>query len=259
MSSSKVYEILRLVSICAPEDMLLRRDMLIAQIARLPEYTILREKREFRSLFEENFARGVLESFRYDVERLKKVFVAVEILPTVLSKLIRSIQFGCGPNMSSYDKPDFSDPNQLLELLDKIDSDTSGKNISNVEDSEFMLLFGNTVIKSAEDLFLALPLETKWDSPDALVKALPDVKFCVNRNEFEEVFKNANKMLLEFERDKKRQKEEKLGRLLLKIALVMIFLAIPMVLWMFNLLSQEWLIKSLVLNGVVSALYLGLG
>jgi len=233
--------------------------MLIAQITRLPEYTILREKSEFRPVFEVNFASEVLEGLRYDVEKLERVLCAVEILPTVLTKLIRSIRIGCGPSLSPYDKPDFSDPDQLRELLGKIDGDTKGKNISNIKSSEFMLLFSNTVIKSAEEVLLTLPLETEWDSPDAIVKALPDVKFCVKRDEMEKVLRNANEMLMEFERDEKRKKEGKYSRLFLKIALVMIFLAAPLFLWMFDLLSPEWLVKSLVSSSVVSALYLGLG
>jgi len=231
--------------------------MLFNQIIGSHEYTLLRERKAWRSIYERYYARSIIAG--YDTPRLEMIQKAVKILPDLLSELIYSIGYGCGPKLTPADKPDFYDLPQLEALKGKIEGDSKGKNFSNISASEFLLLFEDNVIKSAEDVLMMLPAGAEYKSADDISKALPNIKFCIRSDDFFILKSKFDESLFLHEKDIGKQKVIKLGRWLMKIALILILLAVPLVLNMLGFLSSELLGISTGVVGVASLVYLILG
>jgi len=257
MIASKTYELLSLISDCLPEDQELKRYVLFAQLVGLPEYIELSKTQNYQSLFAKHFAPGVLVCL--NVAELEDMFHVIRILPSVLSELIISIRTGCGSRLTSSDKPDFYNADQLSDLLSKLKNDSEGTNYSNIKESEFIMLFDDKVVRSADAVFMSLPSGHKFESADAISKALPDIKFCISQDAFLLLINKTDELIAAHKDIKNKQKTARVSRLLLKIGLILLFLAIPYVLIVFGSLSIEWFIKAEIAVFTVSIIYLLLG
>jgi len=257
MSVNKPYKLLSLVSLCLPEEDELKRYVIIALITGSSEYAELRDSKGFIHVFKEHLAPKILSL--YDLKKLGEVTHAVRILPSVLSELKQSIHNGNGHKLSSDDMPDFCDADQLKRLTHKLERGSKGQNLSNIGESEFMLLFHDTVIKSAEKVFLELPSESKCDSVDAIISAFPNSKFCISRDEILKMQRKMNDSSAEHTKKVAKQNETRVARILIKIAAAILLVATPLVMRMLGFLTHEWFIISEATLGAIAFLYIFLG
>ena len=257
MDKTRAYEVLLLTSLCVPDDVELKKQMHIAKIIESSEYLDLSRRVEFKSIYDGYFKKDMLSKF--DVEKLISIEQAIKILPAVLTELIRSIQNGYGSQLTSTDKPDFYNADQLKALLKKLEAGLSGKNISNIDPTEFILLFDDSTLRSAEAVYMQLPLDADFNFTDVIFESFPDKKFCVSLDEMNSLKMRTDDIISKSKLSFDRLKSMKVSRLFIKVAVILIFVAIPIIMLMFGILPTNWLALLGTAMGVISILYLFLG
>ena len=257
MVNKAIFRIISLMSLCQPHDDELNHYVEITKAISSNEYSKLLAKKENMPIINEYFSFEKL--FKLDELDLKKSKAALKILPSVLEMLVESIKYGGGPMLTSAEKPDFSDPIQLRSLSKWLMDNRNKQNLSNIKDSEYMLLFDDNTIKSAETVFMQLPSSVTDITDDVISNVFPNKKFCINMDELNE-FKSQKENLIQNSKTiKDYMRKTIFSRFFIKVSLILVFLAIPLVLSMFGLLSQEYFIFMISILGVISVLYLVVG
>ena len=257
MGKSKTYEMLLLMSLCLPEDAELKRYLLIAHITGSSEYVEFRSRTTFKSLFNDKFSLDVISAC--DGETLGRINQAIKLIPSVLSELVHSIKNGAGPYLTPADVPDFYNADQLSQLLNKLESNSSGANFSNIEPAEYMLLFDDKTLNSAETALMKLPYGDKRSLPELISKSFPGAKYCINKNEISSIMDALEKEAEENLEIMKSEKSIKLNRLFIKGALTLLMASVPYIMHLTGALPTDWFITSEAIIGIIMLLYFLLG
>jgi|GEM_PF-4273266 len=224
MEKTKTCELLLLTSLCVPNDKELKRYLLLAQIVDSSEYKELQGRKPFKKIFDEQFSTYVL--LKCDVQTLEKINKAIKVLPALLTELIFSIKKGYGSKLSSADLPDFYEAKQLEELLKKLENNSSDKNYTNITPAEFMLLFDDNTVRSAETVFMSLPFTNKGDIETTISNAYKDSKYCISCSKFEVFEKQLAEKKKRIEKKETHKKNARINRIILKFAIFMFSLLI---------------------------------
>lgn len=180
---AKSTALLGVLAKCNPKDDELNRESQIQHILHSEECQTLSNWGPFINQFP-----GLLEECNLRLRSnkdLSNLSAALPLIPTCLEDIIFSIKSGLGPLLSQSDCPDFFDRHNLENLIDNLEA-SNGKNYSNIEPEDCMLVFDDKTIRSAKDFFLDLPSNCS-DYGNALNELLTGRKYCISEKELLEL------------------------------------------------------------------------
>ena len=152
--NAQTVQLLRILSACRPDDEELARESRIGRIMQSEDYQALMHRQAFAGLMQDHFTEAKLRT--YTAEQLDRVEKALPILSDCLDNLLFSLKNGDCPSLTSADRPDFTDPEALAALRDRLEEGT-GKNYCNIPDKDFLHVFDDATVKSLQPYFLELP------------------------------------------------------------------------------------------------------
>lgn len=196
---AKSTALLGVLSKCNPEDDDLNRESQIQHILHSEECQTLINWGPFIKQFPGLLKEGDLR-LRSNKD-LSDLSAALPLIPTCLEDIIFSLKSGSGPSLSQTDCPDLFDRHNLENLIGNLEAN-NGKNYSNIEPEDCMLVFDDKTIKSAKDFFLDLPSNCS-DYGNALNELLSGKQYCISEKE-----------LLELEAEFERKKDTLTGVIL---------------------------------------------
>ena len=143
------------------------------------DYQALMHRQAFAGLMQDHFTEAKLRT--YTAEQLDRVEKALPILSDCLDNLLFSLKNGDCPSLTSADRPDFTDPEALAALRDRLEEGT-GKNYCNIPDKDFLYVFDDATVKSLQPYFLELPQPCE-DYDAAIRSVLAGKRYCIRASE----------------------------------------------------------------------------
>lgn len=116
--NAQTVQLLSILSACRPDDEELARESRIGRIMQSEDYQALMHRQAFAGLMQDHFTEAKLRT--YTAEQLDRVEKALPILSDCLDNLLFSLKNGDCPSLTSADRPDFTDPEPLAALRDRL-------------------------------------------------------------------------------------------------------------------------------------------
>lgn len=177
--NAQTVQLLSILSACRPDDEELARESRIGRIMQSEDYQALMHRQAFAGLMQDHFTEAKLRT--YTAEQLDRVEKALPILSDCLDNLLFSLKNGDCPSLTSTDRPDFTDPEALACLRDRLEEGT-GKNYCNIPDRDFLRIFDDATVKSLQPYFLELPQPCE-DYDAAIQATLAGNFYCIRASE----------------------------------------------------------------------------
>lgn len=177
--NAQTVQLLSILSACRPDDEELARESRIGRIMQSEDYQALMHRQAFAGLMQDHFTEAKLRT--YTAEQLDRVEKALPILSDCLDNLLFSLKNGDCPSLTSADRPDFTDPEALAALRDRLEEGT-GKNYCNIPDKDFLYVFDDATVKSLQPYFLELPQPCE-DYDAAIRSVLAGKRYCIRASE----------------------------------------------------------------------------
>ena len=183
-----IQKLFSLLGKCSEDDDKATRLKLLASITLSSDYKELSQAVAFKKPFEENYSIPILETL--DISTLIQRKKILHKLVAFHSKLLQSIRFGNGPELSSKDLPDFTSSSSLTKTLKTIRLSNVPTNYSNISDETALELFSDNSVKSARECLERLPVSLtshETISEEEINKAMGNTYYCVSIEEFKKV------------------------------------------------------------------------
>lgn len=180
--NNQSLKLLSILAACDTSDTELAYENKIQRILHSMDYIALQHRSVFSTEFEKCFSENHLR--KYDSKKLDSITEVLPVVSECLEDILYSLKNGDAPSLTSADRPEFTDIDSLEQLSDKLQKAT-GKNYSNIFDSEFMMIFDDTTVKSIKDIFNDLPYDCN-DYKSAIDALLVNKKYCISENEIKE-------------------------------------------------------------------------
>lgn len=175
--------LISILSKCNPQDEELAYESQIQDIVHSKDYIELSCRKAFAKQFSELLSENKLRS--YSSMQRENIIAALPSLTICLNDIESSLRNGAGPELRVDDYPNFLDKNTMEALSRKLQA-VSGKNYSNIEEGNFMVVFDDTTIKSAQEFFMNLP-ENTIDYNAAISGIVGQKKFCISEEEINQL------------------------------------------------------------------------
>lgn len=180
--NNQSLKLLSILAACDTNDAELAYENKIQKILHSVDYRELQHRSVFSAEFEKSFSENQLR--KYDIKKLDSIMNVLPVVAECLEDILYSLKNGDAPSLTAVDRPEFTDIDSLEQLSDKLQK-ASGKNYSNISDSEFMMIFDETTVKSIKDIFNSLPYDCN-DYKSAIDALLINKKYCISENEIKE-------------------------------------------------------------------------
>jgi hypothetical protein len=122
-----------------------------------------------------------------------------------------------------------------------------------------MLIFDDGVVRSADEIFYLMSSNADCCSTEAISQELPNIKYCVNRDEMVQLQQNTATIIKKSQDRIDKLKTLKSSRILIKIAFVIVFTMVPVVMRLIGLLTQDTFSFAQTAAVIISILYFFLG
>lgn len=175
--------LLSLLSRCEPADQELAKANLVSEITHLPEYQVLAHRKVFQEPFQQLFTVERLKGA--SVSQLQKIRQALPLIPDCLDNILFSLKNGDCPLLTEQDRPDFTDASSVQKLSARLEK-ASGRNFTNISPAEFLCIFDDATVKSAQGIFGSLPCQCE-DYNAALQQLLASQKYCIPEKEIQQL------------------------------------------------------------------------
>lgn len=221
--NQKMTKLLSILSSCLPEDAELARESRIARIVQSKAYRDLQARDSYRKIFNEYLSQQKLEG--YSPEELQKLEEALPSLADFLQNLIYSLTNGICPTLKDSDRPDFFDRDALEDMADRLD-EGNGKNYTNIDPADCMMVFDAGTVKSIKDRFTELPANCQ-DYGEALATLFGNQKYCIPESEIKSMEAAYDEAVAEMLDEAQAGKHRAFRHKMLRLLICLIFMLIP--------------------------------
>ena len=242
MAVSKTSDLLSLLSICAPNNDVLRHECLKEQIISLESYQELANMNTYKEVYDNYFTLDILDAM--DNAKLLDVKNLMPTLIRTLQDVVFSLKNGEASKLMSQDAPDFYSIESLRCLQSKL-MEGGCANYTNIQPENFMMIFSTDVVKSGLDAFNGFD-ENTTDFESELDKLYKNRYYCISKNEISEYEERYKSLVNSVRTERSNGFKQGLRRFIKKLTFVVLAF---LILWFIS--SSTQLINS-EMNGVAS-------
>lgn len=250
-------KLLSLLGLCADNENEATKLQMLARITQSADYQELSKSIALKKPFEENYSLSALESL--DNSGLKKREELLHKIVYLQRQLVRCINYGNGPEITSKDSPDFTSLKSVKRLLSKISLAQEKTNYSNIKSDNVLALFSDATVKSARDCFNMLPIsltKTEKITEADITKNMGDTLYCIDIAEFDSIHREFLRFSEKGEKVIAAEKIRRKKHRLLKTAVVMLSFGAVFICAQFGLLAESYTITLNIAVFLATILYL---
>lgn len=250
-------KLISLLGMCSDDESTATKLQLLTNITQSSDYTTLSKSIALKKPYEELYEHSKLKELSNS--ELKQRSSLLQKIVSFNGKLVQSIRFGNGPELSSEDTPDFTSIKNLTKLCNKIQLSHDAVNYTNITEKNALLIFSDQTVKSAQRCLDMLPVEitkAKEIDEDTICKYMNGKSFCVNIEEFKSCHNNFLGFAEKNEGIIAKEKFRKKKHRLLKVSVVMLCFGTLFACSQFGLFSDTFTPIMTLVMFVVSILFL---
>jgi len=238
---NKREKLISLLGLCSDNETEATKLQLLMSIIQSEDYTAFSKSVALKKPFEELYDRTKLEELSNS--ELKNRSLLLHKLVSFNNRLVQSIHYGNGSELTSEDMPDFTSLKSITKLCNKISLSHNVENFSNISENNALTIFSDTTIKSAQACFDRLPVSISKEASidEASIKNyMGDTLYCINIEEFKACHKRFLKFAEKREAIIAKEKLRRKKHRLLKIAIVMLCFGAIYACSQFGLFSENF-------------------
>ena len=173
-------KVLTLLKACLPDNAFIQKRLLIEEILELQSYRELKVYEPALDLFTQYYGKASLCELSF--EKLQGIKEAIPFANELLPALVGLKNHGNVAILKPEDRPDFYSKDSLECLMQKISGQVIGKNVTNLSDSEIMLLFDPETVVDPVPYVGQIDEMYSNAVSDGLIIVLADRKYCIPQN-----------------------------------------------------------------------------